>query len=42
VFSIRAVAKSANGGVFVREAIVQPNVESGPWILSWRQGVPSA
>jgi general secretion pathway protein K len=31
VFSIRAEAKSANGGMFVREAIVQ----RGNWILSW-------
>jgi len=42
VFSIRAEAKSANGGVFVREAIVQSNGQSGPWILSWRQGGPKA
>jgi len=33
-FSVRAAARSANGGVFVREAIVQSNVQSGPWILS--------
>jgi general secretion pathway protein K len=33
-FSIRAEAKSANGGIFVREAIVR----KGKWILSWRQG----
>ena len=36
VFSIRAEAESSNGGVFVREAIVQ----RGAWILSWRQGGP--
>jgi general secretion pathway protein K len=36
VFSIRAEAKSANGGVFVRQAIVQ----RGSWILSWQQGGP--
>ena len=42
VFSIRAEAISANGGVFVREAIVQPdqNDKANPWILSWRQAVP--
>jgi general secretion pathway protein K len=41
VFSIRAEAKSANGGVFVREAVVQPNQDQTfPWILSWRQGLP--
>jgi general secretion pathway protein K len=34
VFSIRAEAKSANGGMFVREAIVQ----KGKWILSWQRG----
>jgi general secretion pathway protein K len=40
-FSIRAEAKSPNGGVFVREAIVQPNPDQPiPWILSWRQGAP--
>ena len=39
--SVRAEAKSANGAVFVREAVVQldPN-QSSPWILSWRQGGP--
>jgi general secretion pathway protein K len=36
VFSIRAEAKSANGGVFIRQAIVQ----RGSWILSWQQGGP--
>jgi general secretion pathway protein K len=36
IFSIRAEARSAHGGVFVREAVV----EKGPWILSWRQGDP--
>jgi len=41
VFSIRAEAKSANGGVFVREAIVQSSVELGQWIVSWRQGGPN-
>lgn len=40
VFSIRAEAKSANGAVYVREAIVQSGLESGAWILSWRQGGP--
>jgi general secretion pathway protein K len=40
VFSIRAEAKSSNGGTFVREAIVQPYRGRGiPWILAWRQGV---
>ncbi len=39
VFSIRAEAKGSNGGVFVREAIVQPNPDRPmPLILSWRQG----
>lgn len=33
-FSIRAEAKGANGGVFVRDAIIR----KGKWILSWRQG----
>ena len=37
VFSIRAEARSANGGMFVREAIVQ----KGQWILSWKQGAPT-
>jgi general secretion pathway protein K len=41
VFSVRAEAMSANGGVFVREAVVQPNQDQTfPWILSWRQGLP--
>jgi general secretion pathway protein K len=37
IFSIHAQARTANGGVFVREAIVQ----KGSWILSWRQGDPN-
>jgi general secretion pathway protein K len=39
IFSIRAEAKSANGGVFVREAVVQSYPDQA-WILSWRQGGP--
>jgi general secretion pathway protein K len=41
IFSIRAEAKTANGGLFVREAVVQPDqAQTVPWILSWRQGGP--
>jgi general secretion pathway protein K len=35
-YSIRAEAKSSNGGVFVREAVVQLPKTSLPRILSWR------
>jgi general secretion pathway protein K len=37
IFSIRAEAKSDNGGVFVGEAVVQPDSgTTAQWILSWR------
>jgi general secretion pathway protein K len=43
VFSIRSEARSNNGTVFVREAVVQPVPGTAtPWILSWRQGAPEA
>jgi general secretion pathway protein K len=39
VFSIRAKAQSSNGGVFVREAVLQRVQDtSTTWLLSWRQG----
>jgi general secretion pathway protein K len=38
-FSIRAEAKSSNGAVFVREAVVQPaSRKTRQRILSWREG----
>jgi general secretion pathway protein K len=38
-YSIRAEARSSNGALFVREAVVQLTAGlTTPWILSWRQG----
>ena len=38
-YSIRAEAKSSNGAVFVRDAVVQLVPDGGyPWILSWQEG----
>jgi type II secretory pathway component PulK len=40
-YSIRAEADSFSGGVFVREAVVEPVPEAGiPRIVSWQQGAP--
>jgi general secretion pathway protein K len=39
-YSIRAEAKSSNGGAFVREAVVELPKTSFPRILSWRHGAP--
>ena len=39
-YSLRAEAKSSNGAVFVREAVVQIMPNGSIPILSWRQGAP--